>query len=783
MAHDETLLGRPTEPDAVVAFWLKEIKDARTREKAFRKDGETILKIYDGTNQAKTPFNILFSNTETLLPAIYSAVPRPIVSRRFKDDDPLGKAAADASTRMLEFLLDTNLHEYDAFDVVMRHNVLDALLPGRGMSCVKYMASITGLDEESDAQEDATDSSSDATEVEESPTPEVTDEMICLETKGWSRAYFGYAKKWSKVPWVAFEEYVDKPEAIRLFGKEMADKIVFSNDEPMESEDARSKNKDEHPQGALKTACLYQIWDRQGGRRVIYVSPQYPDGILKEEDDPLQLSGFFPCPKPLAFIEKTHSLIPTALYKIYENQATELNNIQLRLNNLVKACKARGIYDSGLGDDLQKLMSADENALVPAQSASSLAADKGLQNAIWFMPLDVIQSTLQSLYAARESCKQVIYEITGISDILRGASQASETATAQQIKNQWGTLRLKRLQKAVAAYARDLLRLMVELAASKLSEESWAKMTGLPFLTTMQVQQATAMLQAMQEQMQANPQMQQQMLPQLQQVQQQLKTPQWAKVLSILQNDLTRAYRIDIETNSTVEPEAAEDQKNITELMSALGQYLNGVGPLVAKGVMPFGVAQHMLIAISRRFRFGNEIEDDLKAMKEPKPDEAGKQEAQAKQQFDMQKLQADQQQFQAKLQADQQQAADQRQAEMQQSVREHELALAQIQATRETTIMEIEAKKQSQLATLNAQRQTDMMRTKMEQETELKKATLQAATQIELANLTQGKDAAQVAAESIAEGAQTAQTADVMAKILEQQDAMMQAMMVPKAN
>ena len=50
----EDQAGRPTEPDAVVAYWLAELKDARKREKDFRKDGEKILNIYDGTKDRKS---------------------------------------------------------------------------------------------------------------------------------------------------------------------------------------------------------------------------------------------------------------------------------------------------------------------------------------------------------------------------------------------------------------------------------------------------------------------------------------------------------------------------------------------------------------------------------------------------------------------------------------------------------------------------------------------------------------------------------------------------------
>lgn len=616
-----------------VKAWLTEIDAARKREQDFRKTGDTILQIYDGSKQESTPFNILFSNTETLLPALYSTVPRPVVQRRFKDDDPLGKLASDAGRRMLEFLLDTNLSDYDPFDTVMRHTTLDALLPGRGTSLVKYDADITGMDDEDSAED----------QTQETPTAYVQSEMVCLETKHWNRVYYGYAKKWSKVPWVAFEDYIDKEEATRLFGKAIAGKMTFSTDDPAERDREQGQPKEETHQGERKTACIYQIWDKSA-KKVLYVSAAYPDAMLKEDDDPLGLSGFFPCPKPMAFVEKTHSLIPTALYTTYENQAMELNKIQIRINRMVEAMKARGIYDSSLGTEIQRVMDADETTLVPSDSSSSLAAEKGMDNAIWFMPLDKIQQALQQLYQARESCKQVIYEITGISDILRGASQASETATAQNIKNQWGTLRLKRLQKEVARYARDLMRLMLELAATKLSEDTWAKATGLPFLTSEQAQQVqTLALIAQQTGQPLDPQ-----------TQAKLHAPVWGTVLDLLRNDLERAYRIDIETNSTVEPEAAEDQKNISDLMTALGQYLNGVGPLVAKGVMPFEVAQAMMLAISRRFRFGSEIEDYLKQMKAPPPEsDGGKgQEAALKQmqQVMMQQVQMKQQEGQNAL-------------------------------------------------------------------------------------------------------------------------------------
>ena len=589
---DETVEKRnPNEMSETVQFWLDEIGAARKREKDFRKDGKRIREIYDGSKAEETPFNILFSNTETMGPALYSAVPRPVVQRRFKDSDPLGKVAATAGQRILEFLLDTDLDGYETFDDAMKCVVNDALLPGRGVSAVKYDAVIGTVD---------------GAEVKAS-------ELVCSDSRSWDRVFFGFARKWSKVPWVAFEEHMDLEAAEAMFGKEISNRIEFTVGEDNDDEDGKEgNNADERDMGERKTALVYQIWDKANGKVVRYISPHYKEGYLKIQEDPLELTGFFPIPRPLQFIEKSNDLKPVAPYILYENQAKELNRLTRRINRIAEAIKARGIFDSSLGGDIENVMKADDNTLVPSDKSSSLSAEKGLQNAIWFLPIQELVVTHEKLLMAREQCKQVIYEITGISDIIRGATKASETLGAQKLKSQWGTLRIKPKQGEVQRYARDILRLMLEIAATKFSEDTWAQMTGLPFLTQQQSQQLQQIAQAAQVAGQPPPP----------EVVQQMQQPTWEAVLAMLRKDTQRAYRIDIETNSTVEPEAVEDQKNIADLMTALGQFLNGVGPLVEKGIMPFEVAQTMMLSITRRFRFGTEIEDQIKAMKPPAPEQ-----------------------------------------------------------------------------------------------------------------------------------------------------------------
>lgn len=642
-----------------VKHWLEEIAAARKREKAFRREGKRVLDIYNGKKKDQIPFNILYSNTETLVPALYNAQPRPVVQRRFKDEDPLGKVSAQAGQRTLEFLGDTNSEEYASFDDVMGDAVLDGLLPGRGASRLRYEADIGGAGEQR----------------------YVKWETVCFESLKWDRWIHGYAKKWKKVPWVAFEHDVSESEAKDLFGAEKAAKLQYSEKTKLEDREDREED-DEHTDEDLKVAKVWEIWVKET-KKVLFVSPNYQAGYLKEDADPLELSGFYPMPMPLRFLRKSNDQAPTALYTLYENQARELNRLSIRINRIAEALKVRGVYDGTLGE-IEKVLKLDDNAMVAAENVAALTDKGGLEKAIWLVPIDKLVNVFQQLIVARQQCKQIIYEITGISDILRGSTVASETATAQEIKNQWGTLRLKRLQKDVARYARDMMRIALEIAAKRFSEKTFAAITGLPFALPVAVQGANAQVAAARSQLAVmgqpvNQQTISQMVPEAAQT---LQKPAWTDVLKLLRSDTQRMYRIDIETNSTVDLEATEDQKLMGEVLQAISQFMQGIAPLVIAGTMPFEVAQSMLLAIVRRYRFGAEIEDYIKQMKPPVSPDAAKQQAeQAKQQAESQRAQ---EQHQMDIQGKQMDlAARQKELQMEAEFKaqEHQLKMAELQA------------------------------------------------------------------------------------------------------
>lgn len=674
---------KPTEPakddastkDAnLCEFWMKELSAARKREKNWRTNAAKVIDLYESQKKEESPYNILFSNTETMAPALYNSVPRPVVKRRFDDEDPLGKLSAKAGERMLTFMLDDGLSEGISFDDALRDVVLQALVPGRGVTWIKYTAII---------EAEGGEKTEDEKEGRDKSVPErVTFETVELEAVPWDRFLHGYARHWKAVPWVAREHFMTQDEVKKNFGPEWIPHLNFTS---LADEDSELTPAQKEELRDAKTALIYEVWDMTS-RKVIFLAQSYPKRPLRHIDDPLELSGFFPTPEPLSFYRKLSSLAPSSLYDTYEAQAQELNRVTNRITKVIEALKVRGFYDASI-EKLEKLFDETDNTLIPADNVASLEQKGGLEKAIWLFPVEKLVGVLQQLYAQRQQIKAVIFELTGVADIMRGSSQASETLGAQELKNQWGTLRLKRSQKEVARYARDLLRLMLDLAVHKMDDAKIAGMTGMSYPTAAQKQQVQTVIQQLAAAGQQPP-------PEMQKL---LAEPSWDDILKLLRDDLQRSFRIDIETNSTVDAEATEDKANIAELLTAISQFLTGISPLVQSGAMPFDIARGMLLAIVRRFRFGPELEDQLQGMQAPQPQPDPKAEAEKeKLGLEIQIKQGEAQQKQAEMQADATFRAQEHELKMEElrqkgefSRLQHEQKMAQLQAQTQAAVVQ----------------------------------------------------------------------------------------------
>jgi hypothetical protein len=628
---DDAGKGEPGE----VRLWLEAIHLARKTEEVWvKKATEAVERYRDEKERRGRRFNVLFANTQTVLPAIYNSTPTPDIRRRFGDDDPIGKIVSQVLERAVSYLAD----EYD-FDHAMRAACWDMEVAGRGAVRVRYDPTLTV-----DGDEE-----------------QITDEAVTCEYVAWRDFIRGPGRRWSEVPWVAFEHRLTREELRERFG-------AIGGTMPLDFVmDGAKKDDPRDVPEVFKRGTVYEVWNK-AKREVLFVAQSVPEKVLQRTPDPLALKQFFPVPRPLYSILDTGSLVPLVPYELYRDQAEELDRVTARITALINMVKWRGLRAADLGE-LARLAEAEDGDFLPVQDWQQFAGATGgggLEKALWLAPIDVLVGVIQQLVAHREEIKRVIYEITGLSDILRGASEANETATAQRLKSQWGSLRIEDRQAEVQRFARDLIRLKAEIVAEKFQPQTLAAMTGTELPTAeMKAQAQQAVMMAQQAQQEPPPG-----------VAEMLQTPSWDDVIQVMRSDAMRSYRVDIETDSTIQADVARAQENAARFVEGFGAFVQAVGPAVQAQVMPLDVVADLLTGFARNFKLGRQAEDALDRLKnQPPPQQpdpaAGEQ---------------------ARMQAEEQRAqmeAQMRQAEMQQKA---QIEQAKLQASVETERMKLEA-------------------------------------------------------------------------------------------
>lgn len=653
-----------------------ELAAAESRDKNYRKCGKQTFDRYRGKNKKANSFNILWANTEILQPAAYNSTPKPDVRRRFKDPDPIGKLVAETQKRCLEFATDT-----EDFDGHIKFDVLDMLVPGRGVSRVRYVPSFMQMSPEG-----------------QDPYEQIAWEQVCIEHVQWDGYRLGPGKTWHDVEWVAFYHRMKRDELKKL-SPEYGETVQLDDCE--DGAGSGIENYNEKEKEVFKTCGVWEIWDKPT-KSVRYVTSGLKDHFLKTVPDPLKLTKFFPIPKPIYAVNDSGSMDPITLYSQYEEQAKELNRTSMRINKIADVLKVRGIYDATLSC-LSELMTGDDNELIPAQDVARFM-ESGFDKAIWMLPIDASAKVLQALYVQRDAIKSVIYELTGISDILRGASNPNETLGAQEIKAQTGSQRIQQIQRDVARYIRDLMRMMGEIIAEKFQLETLQKMTGMDIPTKEQ-----AMLQQQQQMMQA----QQSGQP----YQPQPMPITWEDVIEVLHDDSSRTFKIDIETDSTIAASIQTDMQGLSEVLGGVSQFVAGIMPMVQAGAFPVEAVKEIVMTIARRSKMGNAVEDALDQIQQPQQQgDPAQAQAQADAQKEAARAQADMQVQQFKSASEERMHAMelQHKAQLEQQKIESDQAMQQFQANLDAKMQmlmaAIDKDKAVEVAQVNASAKEDRM-------------------------------------------------------------------------
>ncbi len=592
---------------------------ARTKKivKRYRDDSRG-----QGGNEAAR-FNILWSNVQTLTPAVYAKLPKADISRRFGDNDPVGRVAS----QLLERAIDFEIEHYPDFRSTMKYDVEDRFLGGRGTAWVRYEPHVAPIGIEDDGV-----SITSAIEQGEGAPPnleQIEYECAPVDYIHWRDFGHSQARTWEEVTCVWRWVYMTREALAERFGDEMARKIPLDQGpEPLNAynEAKRTYNR----------AKICELWDKET-QKVYWFCKGMPQ-MIDVRDDPLGIEGFFPCPKPLYATTTSDTLVPVPDFLLYQDQAMELDILSDRIDGLVKALRVRGVYDASQ-PALQRLMTeGDNNALIPVDKWMAFSEKGGLKGSIDLLPLDTLANALIQCYRAREDIKSQIYEITGISDIIRGTSFASETATAQQIKGQYAGLRLRSMQEDVALFASELIRLKAQVMCLHYQPQ-----TILAYAAAQQMTPAD-----------------QQLIPQ---------------ALELLKDKPLRNFRVDIAANSLVMLDENQNKQDRMQFLQAFGGFLAQALPVGQASPQMVPMMMELLRFGMQAFKAARPIEGQIDAtlqqlqqaaMQQQNPEQQGKQaEMQQKGQLEQSKMQMESALTQAKMQHEMQMEQMRNQAKM----------------------------------------------------------------------------------------------------------------------
>jgi hypothetical protein len=577
-------------------------------------------------NNPNAKFNILWSNVQTITPAVFARLPRPDVSRRFRDNDPIGRVAS----MMLERALEYEIEHYGDYASAMKQAVQDRLLGGRGTAWVRYEPHIVGMagGEAEDMPEDGLQVTEDTDEAEtEGGIYRENEERIEYECAPVDYVYwrdFGLttARTWEEVTAVWRKVYMERAALVERFGEELGGKI------PLDTKPETSKSFNEKMGEGSREALIYEIWDKSTGQ-VIWLSKSMGQ-ILDTRDDPLQLENFWPCPKPMFSTLTTDSLIPVPDFVLYQDQARQLDTLADRIDGFINALKVRGVYDAAEPSLARLFTEGENNALLPVKNYAAFSEKGGLTGAINLVDIRPIAEGLQMAYQAMEQVKGQIYEIMGIADIQRGQTDPNETLGAQIIKSNNASGRLKTMQHDVVNFATALLQIKAQIICQHFTDDTIVKISGA---------------------MQLSPQ-DQALIPQ---------------ALQLLKDEPAKNFRIEVTTDSMIYQDEQQEKADRMEFLQAMGGFLSQAIPAAQATPEITPMMMEMLKFGVTAFKAGKGLEGliDETADKfrqqaqqmegQPKPPSPEEQKMQMTMQIEQAKIQAKQAEMQMQLQIDQQ--------------------------------------------------------------------------------------------------------------------------------
>ena len=574
----------------LAAKWSVEIRAAKKWLDKFTTGGRRWEKAYMAKQDDDTDtflsgnagkVNLFWSNVQVTMSAIYGRMPKADVSRKFADfEDDVSRVAGIMMQRILNGDIE---REWDDTNAAMRDAAQDRFIVGMGQVWCRYDVQIE------ETEEEIPDPMTGIPTLQK--VEKIINEEALTDYVHWEDFLYSPCRRWSECRWVARRVYMNAARLGERFNLTPEQVAAI----PMQNRVPGGKDSDIAGESVVKAtpfkqAAVWEIWDKDSNCAIWYC-----EGCaycLDYQDDPLQLDGFFPCPMPIVATTLTRAFIARADYAMAQDLYRELDRVNAKLSRLTDAVKAAGVYDKTAEGVKSLLTTQVENALVPVENWSQFAERQGLRGAIDWMPIEQFVNAINQLNQRKNQLQHDLYEVLGISDIMRGATVASETATAQQLKAQYGGARLSNLQNDVARFVSEVMRIRANIVSGHFQPETIK--TRSQIMSTPDAPYADAAVQ---------------------------KLKDFGSML----------YSVRVTADSIAAPDWAAEKEARTEFLGATSNYLMSAGPMVQSNPKIGGFLVRLLQWAAAGFKgsqtiegvldqAARQLEQEAMAPKPPKP-------------------------------------------------------------------------------------------------------------------------------------------------------------------
>lgn len=475
--------------------WQVELEAAKKELKKFQEEGNTALERFraertgDDKNAAseedKQPrrLNVYTSDVQVMRDTLFGQVPKVDVSRRFGDAHD---APARLAGELLERILNADIeHDEISFTGLIEKPIFDYLTPGLGVARARYTMESRWVEAKPAILEVDGETGEEVQRAAEVPGhDEKASEDAETYYAHWQRFLWSPTPTWEECRWEAFGADMSRADLHRHFDESLARVELDLDDDaelteeqlavghaaveriPLSSQRAQASKLDQRDQEKKKNypwsrAEVWEIWDKERRQVTWYVEGF--DRVLKCCEDPLELKGFWPNPEPLMANLTNDRLVPTSDWKLRRSLEEEVDGLTARIGQLELACQVKGMYDRRF-PDLQRLVDeALPGELIPVDNWAMFAKEGGIKGLVDWFPLEQVVETLDKLREVRRETIDLLRQMTGMADIIRGQQVENGTPGEAQIKAQFASVRMKARQKRIARFVSELQSIKAEI--------------------------------------------------------------------------------------------------------------------------------------------------------------------------------------------------------------------------------------------------------------------------------------------------------------------------------